>query len=130
MSKVDPLDDHNRHLVGLPDHVLRDIARNEAASREYRKAAVERLVVLKSPHAKHPDLRELVQELEIELEGIQFEYPSSEGPGPLTCGVTTETMFGHTVYEVHEPPATLPEHCGDTLKLVQKDEEQDAPPTS
>ena len=28
-----------------------------------------------------------------------------------------------TVYEVHEVPATLPKHCGDTLKLVEKPKE-------
>lgn len=94
-KQVDPFNDHNAHLKAFPPEVLRDIARNDAADRQYRKAAFEILFSRKHPYAKHPDFRYLAQELEIELEGIQFEFPApSEGAGPLTAGVTTKTMFG------------------------------------
>jgi len=36
----------------------------------------------------------LVEELEIELEGIVFEHPAPSGPGPMTAGVTTRTLYG------------------------------------
>lgn len=89
---VDPFNDNNRHLLPLPDSILRDLGRNEAATREYRKAAVEILWNRKSPYVKHSDLRQFVEELEIELDGIVFDHPAS-GPGPLTSSVTTRTMF-------------------------------------
>lgn len=98
MPKIaDPLDDHYLHLKPLPDSTLRDVARNDAAPRDYRKFAVELLWVRKSPYVKHTDLREFVQELEAEYDGISFEFPApkiEEGVGPLTAGVTTKTMFG------------------------------------
>jgi hypothetical protein len=98
MPKIaDPFDDHYQHLNHLPDSTLRDLARNDAAPRDYRKFAVELLWVRKSPYVKHTDLREFVQELEAEYEGISFEFPApvvEDGPGPLTAGITTKTMFG------------------------------------
>jgi hypothetical protein len=98
MPKIaDPFFDGYRHLQPLPDSTLRDLARNEAAPRDYRKFAVELLWVRKSPYAKHTDLREFVRELEAEYEGISFEFPApevGEGPKPITAGVTTATMFG------------------------------------
>src|ERR1700678_3117940 len=92
MAKTDPFFDGNRHLLDLPDTVLRDLGRNEAAPRDYRKAAVEILFHRKSPYVKHSDLRQFVDELEIELEGIVFDHPPL-GPGPLSSSVTTKTMF-------------------------------------
>lgn len=92
MSKVDPFFDGNKHLLPLPDSVLRDLARNDAATRDYRKAAVEILFNRKSPYVKHTDLAPFVAELEIELEGIVFDHPAL-GPGPLSSSVTTRTMF-------------------------------------
>ena len=92
---VDPFDDHGRHLVPLPDSTLRDLARNECAPHDYRKLAVEILLTRKSPFVKHEDLRQFVQELEVELDGIQFEFPAPEtGLGPLTAGFTTKNLFG------------------------------------
>lgn len=98
----DPLFDNFSHLKTFPDHILRDIARNDCAEHAYRKHAVEILVVRKSPLAAHPDLQALVRELNIELEGIQFEYPDP-GPGPLVASVTTETV--NKVEEVVISPA-------------------------
>ena len=89
---TDPFANFHKTLVTFPDHALRDLARNESTQREYRKAAVEILVNRKSPFSQHPDLRVLVDELEIELEGIQFEFPAPSGNGPLSASITTETM--------------------------------------
>lgn len=75
---TDPFDDKYRHLKDFPDHVLRDLGRNDSAQRDYRKRAVEILLVRKSAYAKHDDLRELVYEIEAELDGVQFEYPAPE----------------------------------------------------
>lgn len=76
----------------FPDHVLVDIARNDAAERRYRLFAVEVLVARKSPKVQHPDLRHLVHELEIELEGIEFVHPAPTGGGPLAASITTESI--------------------------------------
>lgn len=113
MPKIaDPFSDGYRHLNPLPDSTLRDLARNDAAPRDYRKFAVELLWVRKSPYVKHTDLREFVQELEAEYEGISFEFPVPEveqGPGPLTAGITTKTMFGSDELDEVPIPPEAPE---------------------
>lgn len=93
LSTRDPFEDNSQHLKTFPDHVLLDIARNDAAQKPYRLLAVEILQVRKSPLIKHPDIQFLVSELEIELDGIVFEHPAPSGPGPLTSSITTATMF-------------------------------------
>jgi hypothetical protein len=92
LSNRDFWKDRFEQVGGFPDHVLVDIARNDAAERRYRLFAVEVLAARKSPKLKHPELRELVHELEIELEGIEFVHPAPSGLGPLVASVTTETM--------------------------------------
>lgn len=70
------------HLAGLSAEVLRDLARNEAASKEWRKAAVELLIKKQHAFANHPELRELAYEIKaeedarIEVEALahQHEY--------------------------------------------------------
>ena len=108
----DPFFDYHQHLKVLPDHVLRDIARNDCADRDYRRQAVEILVVRKSVMANHPELSDLKAELDVELEGLQFEYPDPEEEkqtsGPLVASVTTKTMFS-------DPPK-FPE---DALELIE-----------
>jgi hypothetical protein len=89
-------DDRFEQLQHLPDNILFDMARNESAAHNFRLFAVELLVVRKSPRIKHPDIRGLVEELEIELDGIEFEHPAP-GPGPMVASVTTATMWA-------EPP--------------------------
>lgn len=99
LSTRDPFDDNCAHLATFPDHILRDLARNDCAGHEYRKHAVEVLLVRKSPLVKHPDLLQFVQELEVELDGIEFEHPDpgySQGT-PLSASVTTNTMFADNV---------------------------------
>jgi hypothetical protein len=107
---TDPFEDHNKHLLHLPDHILRDLGRNEAAPRDYRKAAVELLLNRRSPYAAHTDLQGFVHELEAEMEGIQFEFPAPETAfsqatetGPLSASVTTTTMFSDGPIDNQEP---------------------------
>jgi hypothetical protein len=111
----DPFFDYFQHLKSLPDHVLRDIARNDCAEFDYRKQAVEVLVVRKSPLANHPELREFRDVLDAELDGLQFEYPAESEfipktvtAGPLTASVTTKTMFGEAPSLVTEIKKTEP----------------------
>ena len=140
MPPKDPFFDYHLHLLQLPDHVLRDLARNECAGRDYRKHAVEVLYNRKSPLVKHEDLRDLLEEIEAELEGIQFEFPAPseevkhetpEAVGAPSASITTKTMFGcddvidNTVAEYHvtSVPETLPENSGNVLRVVQGEEE-------
>lgn len=133
----DPWNDHNAHLKDMPDQVLFDVARNESAQRPYRRHAVEILVTRKSPRVKHPDLQDLVKELEIELDGIQFEYPAAQGVGPLVASVTTDSMFGEPIWPTPDPisasvefhadqiPATLPENSGIVLVVTEPSTEKE-----
>ena len=91
MKQTNPFEDGNRHLLQFPDATLRDLARNDAAPWKYRKNAVEVLFFRKSPYIKHEDLRPFVHELEIELDGIEFEQPVSSGA--LVASVTTESLY-------------------------------------
>jgi hypothetical protein len=94
---VNPFFDHYQHLKTFPDSVLRDLARNEAAPRDYRKFAVELLLNRRSPYARHTDLQEFVAQLEVEFDGIVFDHPAPETApttgGALKASVTTATMF-------------------------------------
>lgn len=101
----DPWDDNREHLKSFPDHILLDIARNDAAELRYRLLAVELLQRMKSPRANHEDIRHLVRELDIEMEGVQteFEFPITNVPaGPLSCSVTTATLYGEEKVEIPE----------------------------
>ena len=129
--KNDPLFDNFAHLKTFPDHLLRDIARNDCADHDYRKHAVEILVTRKSPVVKHPDLQPFVHELNVELEGIQFEYPDL-GAGPLTSSVTTETMFSDdivTSIQKTEPSPNFPEAPpSDSVSIPQPNDPKQVEP--
>ena len=92
MAHKDIWDDRGAHLAHLPDGVLRDLARNESATRDYRRFAVELLANRKSEMVKHPEFAPFLLELKIELEGIEFESPVSGG-GALIASITTETLY-------------------------------------
>jgi hypothetical protein len=69
------------HLSHLSPEVLRDLARNEAASKEWRKAAVELLLEKKHSHANHPELRQLVFEIKAEREAkVEVEALAAQSP--------------------------------------------------
>lgn len=55
-------------LKHLPGQILRDLARNESASREWRKAAVALMIEKGYPEVWHPDLLLLMAEVKAELE--------------------------------------------------------------
>jgi len=104
MPLADPFDDHYAHLQHLPDSTLRDLARNDCAPYDYRKFAVELLIVRKSPYSQHEDLRNFVWELEAEMGELQFEYPAPEpSPGPMVAGFTTKNLFGEPDAPRSEP---------------------------
>lgn len=101
MPPKDPFFDYHLHLLQLQDSVLRDLARNECAEKSYRKHAVEVLRNRKSPFVRHEDLRELLEEIEAELEGIQYDFPApveevkkEASTGAPSASITTKTMFG------------------------------------
>ena len=124
ICKKDPFEDNCRHLTTFPDHVLRDLARNDCAGHDYRKHAVEVLLVRKSPMVQHPDLRQFLEELEVELDGIEFDHPDP-GPGPLTASVTTATMFGADLVPT-DPSDPLPTRAPRKPRKT-KDTPTDAP---
>ena len=121
MPANNPFFDHYAHLKTFPDHILRDLARNEAAPHDYRKFAVELLVNRKSPFAKHPDLFRFVTELEVELDGIVFEHPAPSSE-PMKASVTTTTMFSDgPVVDVPEPePVQIADDKEPALKRTRK----------
>ena len=97
----DPYFDYYQHQMSLPDYVLRDLARNDSADKSYRKHAVEILYHRKSPFVRHEDLRGLLEEIEAELEGIQYDFPApveevkkEASTGAPSASITTKTMFG------------------------------------
>ena len=105
----DPFSDQYRHLKHLPDYVLLDIARNESAQRDYRLFAVELLQARKSEKITHPEVQHLVQELEIELDGLVFEHPAPPSTGPMTASVTTATMFADNPVINNQTPKDTPD---------------------
>jgi len=60
------IDNTNAVLDPLPAHILFDIARNESATAEWRKAAVKLLRKKGYKQAQHPELVFIVRELEKE----------------------------------------------------------------
>ena len=104
MTLADPLDDHYAHLQHLTDSILRDVARNDCAPHDYRKFAVELLIVRKSSLAEHEDLREFVRELEAEMGELQFEYPAPDlSSKTMVAGFTTKNLFGEPNAPRSEP---------------------------
>ncbi len=107
LSKRDPWADNAASLRTFPDHVLVDIARNDAAQHDYRKLATEVLWNRKSPRIQHPDLQPFVRELEIELEGVIFDHPA---PGnPLIASITTESMSREDVLPALQSEMAVPD---------------------
>jgi hypothetical protein len=56
----------DRTLAQLPSSILFDLARNESASREWRKAAVELMLDKNLPHVGSIELALLVHEIQLE----------------------------------------------------------------
>lgn len=103
------------HLGHLPGPILRDIARNDSAPREWRRAAVELMLDKKCPEVNHPDLADLLREVraqhdakdevqsivESAIEGPLDDMPDvveaheSQRPvtGPFTASFTTHSLY-------------------------------------
>ena len=105
----------NDHLAPATPEVLRDLGRNEAADRTWRKAAVKKLIEANHPYANHPDFRELRLEIKGEEEAthevesliaqvadkvtevvqkVDKEIPkqAEEPKGPFQASVTTKSL--------------------------------------
>ncbi len=129
---VDPFGKDFSHLRAFPDHVLFDIARNGSAQHDYRLLSVEILLGRKSPKIKHPDIQELVHELEIELDGIVFDNPAP-GSGALTASITTKTMQEGEVVDMEAlRELTIHKLSGESEPAIDKlspEVKIDVPPT-
>lgn len=88
------------HLGHLPEQILFDLARNEAASRDWRKAAVEIMLDKNFPKVNHPELAFFVQEIRQERAARQdveaavesaIEAPLPEASTPR-ASVTTASL--------------------------------------
>lgn len=93
----------------LPAQILFDLARNEAATREWRKAAVEFLLDRNATQASHPELAALVMEIKAE------RVAKREVEAVVESAVEGEL---ETEFHVPSVPATLPPHSGETLKVA------------
>lgn len=84
------------HLGNLPPQILLDLARNEAATREWRKAAVQLLLDHNFSQAAHPDLATLVMEINNEhtaKHDVQAVVESAiEEELPFAASVTTRSL--------------------------------------
>jgi hypothetical protein len=97
-------------IVNFPEFVLFDLARNESATKEWRRAAFILLLERKSKKAYYPELRELRFEIEAEQRAkqeveslvesaVNDHRPEPDSGGPFRTSVTTKTM-----YQDEEPP--------------------------
>lgn len=98
-----PVIQQKDYLADLTDEVLRDLARNDAASSYMRKEATRLLMARNSAYAKHEDLRRFAEDLEAEadahkevvaivesaIEGEIWEPASREENPALTASYTT-----------------------------------------
>lgn len=84
------------HLGHLPGQILLDVARNEAAPREWRKAAVQIMLDKNCHQASHPDLAFLVIEIQAEAEAkaeVESVVESAiEGPLQVDTAVPTQVL--------------------------------------
>ena len=87
----------------MPASILFDLARNESASREYRKAAVRLMLKHGYPKTDHPELLLLRQEVEAEVAAerevtdivetaIEAPLPAKEEFGALKASFTTRNL--------------------------------------
>lgn len=104
------------HMKYLPPQILLDLARNEAASREWRKAATQLLIDHHYPQANHPDLGLLRLEIEQEYHAkndvravvesaIESEIP--DHTPELSASVTTASLQQDDVVENVRNPLAL-----------------------
>ncbi len=130
------------HLGGLPAHVLLDLARNEAASREWRKAAVELLLDKGFAQANHPELTAVVMEIKaeraarVEVEAVVESAVEKDMSGGehIDFSALASVDFG---FASSPPPAggassppTPSITCGVTTKNLMQNEVFPVPPSA
>lgn len=109
----------------LPAQVLFDLARNESASKEYRKAAVRLLIDGGHRQAEHPELRELVLEIKAEKtaehEVLEIAARAIEEPTETKNAIGIATLGPINNFEVPEPSS--PPAASVTTKSLLQDEQ-------
>ena len=91
------------HLGHLPSYILRDLARNDAAPREWRKAAIELMLDKGYKEVNHPDLLGLLVEVQHQREAKEEVQAIVESAieGPLEDHAVT-------IQEIQDFAAALP----------------------
>jgi hypothetical protein len=87
-------------IAHLPGEILFSLARNDAASPDFRKAAIELMLEKGCPQANAPELALLVSEVKrgqaakLEVESIVESAIEQEipNPGPFRASVTTTSL--------------------------------------
>lgn len=96
--------DREDQLRGLSGDVLRDLARNESAEWRWRKAAVKLMLDKKFPQVNHPDLKDLVRDVQQDIDAhnevesvvetaIEGQIPSHESKDE-SLGQTPDPSLG------------------------------------
>jgi hypothetical protein len=97
------------HLSTATSEVLRDLGRNEAADRTWRKASIKILMEKNHPYANHPDFRELRNEIK-EEEAARHEVES------LVAQTIEEPVVKREVVPDKEPPKQAEEEPSGPFK--------------
>lgn len=112
--------DQRAEQIGhLPAQILLDLARNEAANRDWRKAAVQFLLDGKHPQAGHPELAGFVAEIQQEktasndVQAVVEAAIEDEFPGAPSASVTTSSLWQDAVIENATPIIRNPNALGD-----------------
>lgn len=82
-------DDRYAHLNHLPEHILFDLARNDAAPSEYRLTAVEIMLKKGFKKAKHPELARFAEIIEQENEDFKAAIPVVEHESEVEIAYNT-----------------------------------------
>ena len=122
-----PRQTEREQIENMPSSVLFDLARNESARWEARKAATALLVDRADSRTKHAELAVLVQQIAHEVIGgtqsipeqRKFDWPPEQPPpsppvdrGAPSAGFTTKNMFQEEVPPL-EPLGPAPVATGD-----------------
>jgi hypothetical protein len=122
-------EDRYEQLGHLEESQLLHLARNEAASVEYRYTAVEIMLKKGFQAVNHPDLVGLKAQISDKSEPVEVEHESEIAPvgeesGPLKASVTTETLFSdNNVQKMDDfTPANEAQDQTETPLTLTKDE--------
>jgi hypothetical protein len=98
MSVQENVQTAQEQISHLPGEVLFSLARNESASLDFRKAAIQLMLEKDCRQVNAPELALLVSEVKrgqdakLEVEAIVESAIEQEIPGPFRASVTTKTM--------------------------------------